>query len=278
MTKHIVVCADDYGQTLPISQAILALVKAKRLTAVSCMVTGDDWPLHATWLKPLLPHIHVGLHFNLTHGHALSPMYKTAYGQTFPRLYQLLIKSHLRLLKKAPIQAEFTAQWQRFTEEIGKEPDFIDGHQHIHQFPIIRDAIIEAVQTHSHERLFIRLVNPSGWFNGGLLPKTAIIKLSGTMGLKRLLTKYNIPFNTSFTGIYSFSDSLHYQKHMRNFLNEINDQGLLMCHPGFTNPSEEWPLSASRPHEYAYLSSAAFLEDLQLAGVALTPFCYLPKT
>ena len=34
-------------------------------------------------------------------------------------------------------------QWNHFIEATGKTPDFVDGHQHVHQFPVIRDVLVE---------------------------------------------------------------------------------------------------------------------------------------
>lgn len=64
--KRIILCADDYGQNDVISQAILNLIKKKRLTAVSCMVAGVDWARHAAMLAKVQDQIDVGLHVNLT--------------------------------------------------------------------------------------------------------------------------------------------------------------------------------------------------------------------
>jgi predicted glycoside hydrolase/deacetylase ChbG (UPF0249 family) len=41
--KRIVLCADDFGQSAAISQGILQLVQAGRLSAVSCMTEADSW-------------------------------------------------------------------------------------------------------------------------------------------------------------------------------------------------------------------------------------------
>jgi len=271
MTKHILVCADDYGQTLPISQAIIALLKEKRLSAVSCMVTCEHWPEHAALLKPFMDEVDIGLHFNLTHGTALSSQYQSQYGERFNPLGSLLVKSQLRLIKKVPIADEFRAQWQRFTQYLGRTPNFVDGHQHVHQFPIVRDALVDSLLQQAASNVFVRIVNPRGWSM-----KKAIIKLSGTFGLQRLLKKHQIPVTTSFTGIYSFKDATQYRQYAQNFLREIKDFGLMMCHPGLEDPNECFPMSQSRPLEYIYLASQAFLDDLKAAKASITRFNYSP--
>lgn len=269
MIKHLSVCADDYGQTMPISQAILALIAQKRLTAVSCMVTGNDWAEHAALLKPLIGQVDIGLHFNLTHLAPLSLLYREHHGDCFPSLGQLLIKSHLRLVNQAAIQAEFAAQWQRFQETLGKTPDMIDGHQHVHQFPIIRDAMMAFLLQQPTPRPLVRLVKPTIFTRGSSILKNTIITLSGACGLKARLIKHHMRFNQSFTGIYDFSKAAHYRTYAQRFLSDIKDGGLMMCHPGLANSQEAWPLSFSRPLEYAYLASDAFLDDLARAEINL---------
>src|SRR5580693_851904 len=115
--KYIILCADDYGQTCAISQAIIDLLKSRRLTAISCMVTSSGWPLHAPWLIPYKNQVDIGLHFNLTEGKG--------------PLSLLLLKSHLRQLHKHTIRAELNTQLDQFISAMGVLPDFIDGHQHV---------------------------------------------------------------------------------------------------------------------------------------------------
>ena len=78
--KHIILCADDYGQNFAISQAIVDLFEKKRLSATSCMVTSPDWPRYSSLLIPFRDHVDVGLHFNLSEGFPLSDAFLRAYG------------------------------------------------------------------------------------------------------------------------------------------------------------------------------------------------------
>src|SRR3989338_8789650 len=71
--QRITLCADDYGQSIAISQGILALLQARRLSAVSCLVEAADWQTQAALLKPFVSQIEIGLRFNLTHHKASLP-------------------------------------------------------------------------------------------------------------------------------------------------------------------------------------------------------------
>lgn len=68
MTNPIMVCADDYALSEPISWGILELAQKRRISAISCMTESCYWPEHARALDFAGKHVALGLHFNLTEG------------------------------------------------------------------------------------------------------------------------------------------------------------------------------------------------------------------
>src|SRR5262245_55993605 len=58
---RLILCADDYAIAPGISRGILRLLQARRISAVSCMVTGRHWPEHAGWLRPFADGADIGL-------------------------------------------------------------------------------------------------------------------------------------------------------------------------------------------------------------------------
>lgn len=270
MTKHIVLCADDYAQAPAISSGILALLELGRLSATSCMVNMPHWTEHAAWLRPYQSKADIGLHFNLTHGEPLSSEFKNKYGAQFSSLSMLLARSMLRQLDVKIIAAECRAQIQAFKDALGVLPDFIDGHQHIHQFPVIRDAVVQIYNEQlKDKKAYVRLVNPKILSRDYIQNiKKLIIVVSGANALQKLLMQYHIPHNTSFAGIYAFNQAAQYPMHFRRFLQEIQDGGLIMCHPGLASTAEHDPIYISRPLEYKYLASKEFAEDCNAANVS----------
>ena len=198
--KNVILCADDYGQNTAISQAIIDLLVLNRLSAVSCLVTAPGWLHDAPLLHPFKDQADMGLHFNLTDG------------EHFYSLSRLLIKSHLRLLNKKTLIAECHAQIDQFVAGMGYLPDFIDGHQHVHQLPVIRDALIAVYDARLRQKKsYIRCVDrPHVWkrFNEKSFLKQAILQLCGAHAFRQLLVKNTIPHNASFAGIYDFNDDL----------------------------------------------------------------------
>src|SRR5437870_2547143 len=131
-------CADDFGLNGGISAGILKLVQKERLSAVSCMTNMPSFFSYAKELLPFRKQIKIGLHFNLTEGLLVSNPQKSCFS-----LNELLIKTYMRSIKLSFIAKEFLAQLDRFTEFMQGPPDFIDGHQHVHQFPGIQKVILD---------------------------------------------------------------------------------------------------------------------------------------
>lgn len=274
MTKSIVLCADDYGQALPISSAILELIEAARISATSCMVNLPHWPAHAARLRTFHGQIDIGLHFNLTTGAAISSVFKKHYGAQLPSLATCLGRAFLGLLDQATIEAECDAQLDQFVEHLGFLPDFIDGHQHVHQFPIIRDAVVRVFKRRlKGHPAYMRLVNPRLQLRAFYQKrKHYFINATGTQAFKKALLREGIPHNASFGGIYSFAPKPRYAQLFPQFLQEISDKSLIMCHPGLNEKSPHDPISKARFAEYEYLKSPVFLTDVEAAKVQLRRF------
>lgn len=261
--KNIILCADDYGQNQAISQGIIALFKLNRLSATSCLTTSPQWPLYATWLEPYKNQFDIGLHFNLTEGNPLS----TAFAHGFSSVTKLLLNAHCRRLNQAAITLEFNAQLDHFIGALGALPDFIDGHQHIHLFPMIREVILDIYRKRLRPETYIRSVSQPLRHR---TMKSTIIQWAGALHFKKLLVKNNIRHNTSFSGIYDFRESTDYAELFPTFLSNSCDQGLIMCHPSTHHPRDETDTIASaRLKEYQYFLSEKFLDDCQQAHVVL---------
>jgi len=265
--KRIVLCADDFGQALHISSGILELVKQGRLSAVSCMVNSPDWPDHAARLLPFREQIDIGLHLNLTEGKPLALAFQKAHGNSFSALPKLLQKAFLGRLDRQALVAEFHAQIDKFAAEMGFLPQFIDGHQHVHQFPGVREALIEVYQARLRGHAYVRLVN----VQRNLELKRWIIYLTGTAALQRLLHLHKIPHNQSFAGIYEFSLSGQYKRLFPLFLKQSADQGMIMCHPGHLAEAGD-NIAKARFEEFQYFTSEQFLTDCSQQQAAIQRF------
>lgn len=268
MKKTIVLCADDYGQAPAISRGIINLLQKDRLSATSCMVNTAYWPEHAAWLMPFHHRVDIGLHFNLTEGSPLSTEYHRQYGDKFQSLTGVMRSAFLRLFSQSVIEAELHAQLDKFEQALGFLPDHIDGHQHVHQFPVIRSALIQVYkQRLQGQGTYIRLPREIGSSTDRL--KKMIIRITGSRALKSLLEKNKISYNHSFAGIYLFNYSSSYRTFFQRFLQLVDNQGLIMCHPGLNAPEAADVIAKARFAEYEYFDSNQFLDDCLACEVGL---------
>ena len=130
--KRIAVCADDFGLHGGINDAVMVLARGGRITAIACMVGGPAWAAGARELQTLRgDHVDIGLHLDFTEFEA---------PHSLPRL---IVRACTRRLDAALVRERIHAQLGAFEQAIGRAPDFVDGHQHVHQLPVIGDALLE---------------------------------------------------------------------------------------------------------------------------------------
>lgn len=264
MTRVLALCADDFGLSPGISAGIARLAHAQRLTAVTCVTNSPHWPEQAKLLQNLPDTVDVGLHLNFTEGRPLSARLARRW-PTLPALPRLIAMAHLRLLPRAGMRAEVHAQLRAFIHGHGKPPAFIDGHQHVHHLPGLRQTILdmaEHVQPLPAVRSTARVLGP------GFGLKRWLIEHTGGHSLAVELRQRVMAHNPALLGAYDFTDP-DYAALMRRWLAELPPEGgLLFCHPGDADQAPD-PIAAARRRELAYFASAAFTADLAAAGVVL---------
>lgn len=255
VSQNIILCADDFGLNSGISQGILKLVRLKRLSAVSCMVNQPALRLYASELFALREQVQIGLHFNLTEGYLVSEP-----GRPCFTLNELLVKTHLHLIKPALIAKEFNAQLDLYIQTLDSLPDFIDGHQHVHQFPVIREVILDIYQQRLKENgTYIRSTWPAFTIPQFKF-KAAVLAGAGGKALSTRLKRFAIPHNSFFSGVYDFTPGSDYRSLFRQWLAQARNNTLIMCHPGEADSSDD-VIAHARQQELEYFLSEQFLED-----------------
>jgi predicted glycoside hydrolase/deacetylase ChbG (UPF0249 family) len=247
-------CADDYGQHAGIDDAVCALVAQGRLTAVSCMSEAPRWSAAAARLREL-PGADIGLHLNLTE-RFVAPQ---------AGLGALIATCYLRRLDPAALRATLARQCDAFEAAIGRAPDFIDGHQHVHQLPQVADALIELIDRRYGARPpWVRNTVPLAGLRG---VKPTVLRALGGGSLARRLRTRAVPTNAGFGGVYGF-DTPDYGEQVDRWLARARDGALLMCHPASATAAGD-PISAQRLVEFAFLASPAFAAMLAARQVRL---------
>ncbi len=270
--RRIWLVADDYGISPAVNAAIRDLAARGRLSATSVMVVAPS--LDRAQAQALAAPdsaaspIAIGLHVTLTAPfRPLTNGFAPTRNGAFPPLGQMMGRAFLRMLGRAPIAAEIAAQMAAFRAAFGRAPDYVDGHQHVQLLPVVRDALLAAVQEHA----------PHAWARqcGSAAPRLAdpkgllIHRLSAAFCARA--RALGIRVNPAFAGTYDFASRTPFAALFPRFLDGLPDGGVVMCHPGEVDDELKRldPVTDQRAREYAYFAGEAFADLLRAQGVAL---------
>ena len=272
---RIWLCADDYGISPGVNRAIRDLIARGRLNATSVMVVGSaigrDEVKALQQVAAKSPRCAIGLHATLTAPfRPLTMHFRPTDGGMFLAFPKLLRAGLLRRLDVEMIHGELTVQLAAFKDLFGRDPDFVDGHQHAQLFPQARDAFLRAVKEAA----------PGAWVRQGgrmqplakrlAVPKALVLDVLSAQFRKRA-ARAGLKFNPAFAGAYDFSTSPDFGELMRRFLDGLPEDGLVMCHPGFVDETLASldPLTTQREAEHAYLAGEHFPALLAANNVTL---------
>lgn len=268
MAKKVIICADDFGMSENINSAVINLLKKRIINATSCMPNMPAFKSGVTQLRKIYNDFsHVGIHLNLTEGTAFTKAASITSNDNFLSVSKLLIKSKLRAISYEDVYNELKAQINNFVERWGELPDFIDGHQHVHHFPVIRKAVINLYKDFNmySKQTYIRSTYKMDKSDF----KSLIIYRSGAKKFYNMLVENNIKHNSTFAGVYSLEDKTEdFRKVILKAYAEIKDGGIIMCHPAVAIDIKD-PISQSRVKEFAYFNSNQALNDQKAQGIVL---------
>lgn len=267
-TRRITLCADDYGIAPGVSRAIRELVAQGRLNATSVMTLAPAFSESEAGAlgKVAGPRASIGLHVTLTA--PFTPL-TGGYRSGFTPIGATLVAAMTRRLDARLVADEVEMQFATFVRAFRRPPDFVDGHQHVHLFPVVREAVLAAAARLAPGAWVRQCGAPSAL---ALLadPKGLLIdRLSGTF--RKLAAQAGIATNPAFAGTYTYRQDADIAALFPGFLAGLPDKGLIMCHPGFVDDELRRldPLTTLREREYAYFAGPRFPETLAAHGVTL---------
>jgi len=217
---------------------------------VTCMVDMPAWRAAAPALARLAHRADAGLHLDLG-------------TRSAAELLGLALRGALGGVDEARVADRIGAQLDRFEEAFGAPPAFVDGHHHVHQLRPVRNALLRVLrQRHGDRPPYVRNLVP-------LRPrgtKASIVAGLGARPLLRRLEAEGFPHNADFAGVYDLSARSDFPGHLRGWLGDLADGGLLMCHPGLPG---DGAAATARGAEMRHLESDRFASDCAAAGVRL---------
>ena len=269
--RAICIVVDDFGLHAGINHAALRLAEMGRAQAIGCMVGGPSWTKWNHRLRSLDPAlIDLGLHLDLTEAPLLPG--------TMRPLYTLIRDTFLYRLDRRSVRAEIKAQLDAFEQAIGRAPDYIDGHQHVHQFPIVRGELLaELAERYSGLKPWLRSTRRvrgagararSGWQHA---LKPWLIQRLGADGLASAASELGYRQNGRLLGVYGFAGGAdHYARLVADWLSSARQGDLLMCHPSVAIDCAD-PLIDARRAEFDVLCGSAFAAQLTEQCITLRP-------
>lgn len=262
----LIINADDFAQSEAVDAAIIDLAERKVINATSALVLSPRWQQSAKELTSLP--IQVGLHLDLT------SHFTHQFGCNY-KLSKLIFSAYSRQLNMQHLEKIIEFQWGRFSDVYGRPPDFIDGHQHVHQLPIVRDALFAVIIKkgwHLQQNHWLRSCDNKHWRGY----KAMIISALGAKCFQRKAHALGINTNSDFAGVYNLNENANLKKSWGNWLSELHGKTpLIMCHvamPSTLNrqnyPDEmaQDPIYSARLNEYKWLASDNFQILLRAKG------------
>jgi predicted glycoside hydrolase/deacetylase ChbG (UPF0249 family) len=273
--RAIWLCADDYGISPAVSNAIRDLVAQGRINATSVMVVTPSFHRsEADALNRLRVHgarVAIGLHLTLSAPFKpLTEGFVPLANDAFPSLPAMLVRALLHRLDRPALHAEIAAQIRMFVHEFGRAPDFIDGHQHVHIFPQVRDALFTAARELAPDA-WIRQCGRTGPLTERITDPKGLVLDFLSKRFRERAAALGVITNPAFAGTYTFNENADFAALFPRFLDGLPDGGLVMCHPGQVDAELRRldPLTTLREKEYAYFSGDAFPTVLESQGIRL---------
>ena len=169
--RKLIINADDFGSGRAVNEALARAHEFGTVTSASLMAGGQGF---AQAVEICREHkgLGVGLHFTLTQGRPLAdprevPTLCDSEGAFFSRA-GLLLRLLLGRVRAEHIRIELEAQLSR-TDQAGIALTHLDGHQHVHVFPVVFGLVADVAQGRrlalripDEERLRAELDGPSG--------------------------------------------------------------------------------------------------------------------
>ncbi len=263
-TRWLCICADDFGMTPGINAAVLELVEAGTLSATGCMVERDAWADGAAQLRRIDPaRCDVGLHLDLTG--------TRRGGATDHHPASLIARGYLGLLPRAAMRSVIRGQLARFEDALGRAPDFIDGHQHVHQLRGVREVLLDELAARYAGALpWVRSTAPIG-AGRGARGKQALIFALGGAPLARQAARHGLATNGALLGVYDFSGSAaDYRARLEGWLAACRSGDVLMCHPARDAVPDDL-IATARRNEYEVLRGLRWPHPVPGGEVAVAP-------
>ena len=266
--KRFILSADDFAMHGAIDIAIIDLIRKDRLSATSCLTLSPYWQQASKLIDTeIKSKADIGLHLDFTH-----------FPQSIKKPLPLIIAQSLyRGFSDIAIRRSIEKQLTIFEDALGYGPDYVDGHQHVHQLPQIRELLLEILTNRYQKLPWIRISCPS--LQDGF--KATLIRILGAEEMRIAARSEGFRISERLLGVYDFTHGgLTFEKKLNRWLAYISKEGgqyktAFMCHPAAGEMGKraashhDDPIFLARVNEYNLLGSNRFLDLINRFGLKI---------
>ncbi|KAK3083606.1 hypothetical protein FSP39_000192 [Pinctada imbricata] len=299
MKKLLVINADDLGYSVERDKGIIECYKSGVVTSASLMVNGESAQFASHAAKEA--GFKIGLHFNITEGKPLSNESEVKsllnHNGSFISKGELFQRASEKIVDLRKVRLELERQIERFEELMGYLPVHVDGHQHCHILPGIRELFAEVLSEKGIKVTrvpFEKLTPGHPWpdqmirsFMGEVVNHAVAARevykqkgiwcSDGYFGLETMGSDFNSPMTADILikGINSVFTQLEQAKPSKGYVSCE-----LMTHPGYRTGEvggcgegpDSFSQSEDRETEMAVLSSKEFRRVYEEGDIQLVSF------
>lgn len=213
--QRLIVTADDFGLSSRANRNILHLISLGKIDRVGVMVHGNITPNELDQL--LKSGVKLDIHLDIKHEF---PAQTTLPKNVFVRGLTFLWSYVSRKFSTSKVQSDWCEQIEMFNKLVGRNPDGINSHEHVHFFPPFFKLALKIAEQYSIP--YIRIGESGISIGTSLISK--ILHLLRILNKKKFSSSSNVS-SKSLVSIDWISD-------MDNFLDNLPAGTIeFVCHP-----------------------------------------------
>lgn len=269
LDKLVIFNADDVGMGDDVDRGVVRAARAGTVKEASVCVSERPKREVLDELRSL--GVGLGLHFCLTEGNALygpQPGLTDASGR-FLGLPRVLLASLSHRLPEQAVQRELEAQLEAL-ERLGAEPTHINGHHHVHAFPVVAEVVLREVRRRECVHLRVPL-EPAPLLHGG--PRGVLLRALGRRLAKRA-ARAGVPVR-AVAGL-ELTGRSDYVERALDLVATLRDPVVeWVVHPREGDTAHTWATVGARhagPEEVRAMESAELRERLTAQGYRVASY------
>jgi chitin disaccharide deacetylase len=265
--RGLIVHADDFGETEQITLGICQGIDAGVVTSASIMANMPATDFGITRAKDLESRASFGVHLNLCEGRPLTPAPSMVDGSgNFCSKRQLFLRSVTGRLAAKDVEQEIAAQVQHIIDA-GVRVSHLDGHKHLHQLPVVCNAVARVARHHNIDRVRLAAMRSA---QGYASPSSAMREVL-SVNAARVFRNAKLRYPRRLIDISVCMTAMDRLPAWRQLLGA---EGIVevFCHPGTTLADAEKPGSCNRSEELEFLLSSRMRQLINASEVQLVNY------